>query len=361
MNAEIKQIKKQMDINKTESQVFTKLVREANIKGDSFRRENKKIFNRAKKFIEEVEDVEQIIFTDEDLDDYNFSDSCAIGIDGSHFPIGGVGGKWYVPYAIVRILFEKGIHNQPIVDVFSAGIDEIKEQEDVNVNSKASRNMLIRENVALENWADKKRKSLIFIDGPIIDPPSYLNKEFVQNRCNAVKKGLKNSLIIGCVKKSRDTFFLRDYEKRINVNLNTFPSDQHLFAYLFSLYRNDNEYGGMLFSKPLKPADKTFNFYQKNGVHVYTFFFQKSLDSKILRLDIPLTDDKIDDSNIICEKAAAAASDWQYPNQFIPLPVELAHQKCTINEGTAEVLYDEIITRATGSSISDIIVFNQLR
>ena len=103
------------------------------------------------------------------------------------------------------------------------------------------------------------------------------------------------------------------------------------------------------------------NFIKNKELYVFSFFFQKSIDSKILRLDIPLTEDKIENNDVICKKAAMAASDWQYPQQYIPVPVELAHQKCTINEGTAEVLYDEIITRAHNSSVNNQLIINQLR
>lgn len=359
--AEIEDIKRNMDFNATAAEIITNLVETASIEGFKFQKENKNIFKKAEKIIKEIENIEQIIYTEDDLKHFDFSNCCAIGIDGSHFPIGGVGGRWYIPFAIVRILYENGIHNQPIVDVYAAGIDEIREQEDRNVNIVASRKMLIRETAALDNWADQKKTSIVFIDGPIIDPPSYIGRDYVLDRCNAIKKALKNSLLIGCVKKSRDTFFIRDYEKRININLNAFPSDQHLFAYLFSLYRSQNKYEGMLSSKPLKPVDKVFNHYKKNGVHIYSFFFQKSMDAKILRLDTPLMEDNLDNYENICEKAAVAASNWQYPHQYIPVPVELAHQKCSIKEGTAQVLYDEIITRATSGSVEEQIVINTLR
>lgn len=360
--AEIEKIKSRMEFNQTESEIITKLVRNANIKGDSFQRTNKKIYKQAEKLREEINDFEQIIFTENDVKQTNFSDCCCVGIDGSHFPIGGIGGKWYVPYAIVRILYKKGIYNQPIVDVYDAGIDEINEQEDYNVKGVASLKMLVRETKALEDWADRKEKSIIFIDGPIIDPPSYKGKDYVKNRSYAIKKSIKKSMLIGCVKLSRDTFFISELEKLFDKKgkLNNFPSDQHLFAYLFSFYRK-NGYNGFLFSKPIAAKDSTFEFYRKNGVNVFSFFFQKSIDSKILRLDIALLDEKVDNVDNICKNAALASSEWQYPKQFTPVPVELAHQKCTISEGTAQVLYEEIITRAHGTTVDHQIILNNLR
>ena len=359
---EIEEIKRKMEFNKTESEIITKLVNTANIKGAKFEKENKKIYKTAKRFLEEIDDKEKIIFSEEDIEKTDFSNCRAVGIDGSLFPIGGVGGKWYIPYAIVRILYENGIHEQPIVDIYDSNIDELDEKDYNNIKTEASHRMLLRETTALEDWVNKKKKSIIFIDGPVIDPPSWKANDYVKNRCNVLKKGIANSLIIGCVKQSRDQFFIREFENipNLKVKLDNFPSDQHLFAYLFSLYREAG-HDGFLFSKAIFPKDSTFDFYKKHGVTVFSFFFQKRIDSKILRLDIPLTDDKIENSDIICKKAAMAASDWQYPQQYIPVPVELAHQKCTINEGTAEVLYDEIITRAHNSSVNNQLIINQLR
>ena len=285
---EIEEIKRRMQFNKTESEIITKLVNTANIKGAKFDRENKKIYKNAKKFLEEIKDKENIIFSEDDIEKRDFSNCRAVGIDGSFFPIGGVGGKWYIPYAIVRILYENGIHEQPIVDIYDSDIDELDEKDHNNINTEASRRMLLRETTALEDWVNKKKESLIFIDGPVIDPPSYKAIEYVKNRCNAIKKGIANSLIIGCVKQSRDQFFIKEFESipDIKVKLNNFPNDQHLFAYLFSLYREAG-HNGFLFSKAIFPKDATFEFYKKHGVYVFSFFFQKRIDSKILRLRYP--------------------------------------------------------------------------
>lgn len=368
-NLEIDKIKMQMDFNKTAAEIITKLVNNAIVKGNKVKKKNEQIFQHTEKVFKEMEEIEDILYTEDDFIDKNFQNHCAIGIDGSHYPVGGIGGKWYVPYAIVRILYKNGIKKQPIVDVYDAGIDAIKEQDDYNIKGAASRRMLVRETAALDDWANKKEKSLIFIDGPIIDPPSYKGKDYVTYRCNAVKNALKNSILVGCVKKSRDKFFIKEYEKKLGnkIKLDIFPSDQHLFAYLFSHYRNkeyddffSKKYEGPLFSNPVSPLDPTFEIYKKHGIHIYSIFFQKSIDSKILRLDIPLNKEKLKYSKQISMKVAKITSDWFYPKQYIPIPVELAHQKCTINESTAQVLYEEIITRAHIDPSYQIIL-NQLR
>ena len=147
----------------------------------------------------------------------DFKDHCSIGIDGSFYTIGGVGGKWYAPYAIVRILFEYGINQEPIVDVYAAGIEEISEQQHFNVDGEAGRRMLIGETKAMGDWGKKNKESIIFIDGPIVVSPSENKKEYVKYRCEAIRECLKSSKLIGCVKLSRDMFFIKKFEEMLGV------------------------------------------------------------------------------------------------------------------------------------------------
>ncbi len=357
------EIKKQYDFNKTEPEVIIDLVADANKKGEKIRQRNAEIQEKAYKILNRLSENKKIIYSESDVEYLYFENCTSIGIDGSFFPIGGVGGQWYVPYAIVRILFNHGINQQPIVDVFEAGIEEIKEQEHINVSGEASKRMLIGETRALEDWGFKKIKSLIFIDGPIVDPPAYNDFKYIEYRANVVKSCIENSKLIGCVKRSRDTFFLKYFEKLLKIDglKNHFPSDQHLFSYFFTHYRFKNNYEGMLFSNVLDLShNETYRIYKEYGISICSIFFQKSMESTILRLDLPFIDNKTDMQQLALE-GAKAASNWQYPHQYIPLPVELAHEKCKIREGAAETIYDEILTKSRTGSPESIMTMLQLR
>lgn len=357
------EIKKQYDFNKTEPEVIIDLVEDANKKGVRIRERNSNIQKKANEILQALFEKEKIIFTEDDTKNFNFENHISIGIDGSFFPIGGVGGEWYVPYAIVRILFENGIKNSPIVDVYAAGIEEIREQEYHSIPSEAGKRMLTGETRALEDWGDKNKQSLIFIDGPIVDPPAYNNFNYIEYRVKAIKNNIENSKIIGCVKRSRDIFFLKYYERILNINglNNYFPSDQHLFSYFFTHYRFKNNYKGTLFSNVLDLSNnETYRIYKDFGISICSVFFQKSIESTILRLDFPFNEYNTDIRQIAIE-GAKATSDWQYPQQYIPLPVELAHEKCKIREGAAETIYDEILTKSRSGSPESIMTMLQLR
>jgi hypothetical protein len=90
--------------------------------------------------------------------------------------------KWYTPLSVARIIFENGFGTQPIVDIFWAGIEEIEEAEEWYPNKVASVMMLSGETKAILNWGTSNKEAYVFIDGPIVDPPtiSYGGKEYIK-------------------------------------------------------------------------------------------------------------------------------------------------------------------------------------
>jgi len=345
---QINELRKRMEFNSTESETLVRLVEESQQKGESFQKENKRLRILSQKLLKKI-GREQIFFTDADLpSNFDPKTCCSVGIDGSFFPMGGIGGKWYIPYSVVRILFSEGFHSMPVVDVYAAGIEEIQEQEFINVKSEASLRMLVGESKAIENWGAKNIPSLIFIDGPIVDPPKPVNDDYVIERTKGIKKCLEKSIMIGCVKRSRDNFFKKDFEEKFKIDfseLNNFPSDQYLFAYFFMSYRHETDYNGSLFShfidiSNMPPNEK----YNENGLKIFTVYFQKNINSKVMRIDIPFLAGR--EKNLLAiektiKKAIKSVNDWQYPDQYVPLPVELAHQKCNMKKLLHEV---EVLT-----------------
>jgi hypothetical protein len=227
--------------------------------------------------------------------------------------------------------------------------------------------MLLGETKAIDNWGSKNISSIVFIDGPIVDPPTYNDKEYIEDRCKAIKKCLQNnSLVIGCVKRSRDSFFIREFEKILGLANDElrkeFLGDQQLFAYFFTIFRFENNYNAVLFSKCIDISDyEIYKTYRENDLYVYSVFYQKNIDSKILRIDIAVSKENLPNANDLALKGVKAASCWQYPKQGTPLPIELAHEKSKIREGTAEILYEEILTKSRSASIEDQITMLQLR
>jgi hypothetical protein len=348
-------MKKRMEFKMTEPEILVKLIKDAQRKGEKVRRDVERFRNLASKLNDLLEE-RGLVFNESLLKDMQLKYKCVVGIDGSFQLVGGAGGKWYAPISVARVIFEDGLGTQPRVDIFWAGIEEIEESEEWSPNRVASIMMLSGETKAILNWGTLNKEAYVFIDGPIVDPPiiSYGGKEYIKDRCEGIKKCLEKSIVVGCVKRSRDRFYI-EYLKNATLDqpenecLDQFPSDQHLMAHIFAHVRSKGYYGP-LFTKwiDVSSSNSVYKLYSNEGVHIVSLFFQKDIRSQILRLDIPFTMPpsenaiKIDDKVIHVVKAV---NDWTYPGQDFPVPVFLAHSKCNIREGCAAILYEEIITR----------------
>ena len=368
---DIVELKKRMDFNLTESETLVELVKEAITKGEKVQKEMQRLKGLSADVSTFLSD-NKLIRDGSWLEAVQLTHSCVVGIDGSFQLVGGAGGKWFAPISVARILFEKGLWSQPTVDVFSARIEEIDEKDDPKPNVVAEVLMLSGETKAILNWGAQNKSSYIFLDGPIVDPPvfSYGGKDYVKDRCQAIKTCLASSHMIGCVKRSRDKFFVEHMQKQFpqmtrGKILAEFPSDQHLFAYVFSHFRSSG-YKGPIFTVPIdiSTVNPVYKSYMDHGINIACLFLQKGVMSQVLRLDIPFERSSTQDEKRVANEIAHIAKSvdqWTYPGQDYPLPVYLAHQKCNIREGCAEVLYDEIMTKSYSTDPTNQTILSQLR
>lgn len=361
----IVEIKKRMDFNQTEPETLIELIKDAMEKSTKVQESLTRLRKHSKKIFEKLESV-GIFFTESTFNDIELPFKTAVGIDGSYQLVGGVGGQWYAPISTVRVVFPKYLEITPEIDVYWAGIEEIIEQEDMIPSIAASIMMLVCETKALNNWGTKEISSFIMIDGPIVDPPviSYGGKKYINDRCSAINNSIKNSILLGCVKRSRDKFYI-DYLSNkyasLKKKIKNFPSDQHLFAHLFANIRT-NGYYGPIYTRliDISEINSLFKLYKKNGVNIGCFFYQNNIISQVLRIDVVINTSiiKKDDINHVISKALNL---WTFSGHDYPAPIFVAHQKCNIREGCAEVLYEEILTRMHDTEIENQIVLTQLR
>ena len=188
---------KKYEFNKTEPETLRELVKSALKKGDLVKRRMKKfkrLIDDVKIIFERENLIDEISIRDDEFPEYN--SGCAIGIDGSFQCVGGVAGIWYVPISCAIIVFEEGIKSQPVAYV-TAGIEDINENEHPNVQGEASIRMLDVETKAINECAsklDKSRRNVIFIDGPIADPPFFSESKYVKRRCDAILRCIEKML-----------------------------------------------------------------------------------------------------------------------------------------------------------------------
>jgi len=366
---EIREAKRRIEFDLTEPETLVNLVQDARLKGEKVRNDLsdlKRIAGDLRSFIES----RGLLFKGESLRDIKIPTKRGVGIDGSFQLVGGAGGKWFAPISVARISFEDGPMSSPKVDIFGASIYEIDETEDPKPNNVASVIMLSAEVKAIFDWGTQPKAAIVMIDGPIVDPPvfSYGGQEYVSERCEAIRKCVKKDLFFGCVKRSRDSFFIENLTKSepsISGRLTRFPSDQYLVAYLFADLR-DSGFAGALFTDwvDASPTSSLYKAYSECGVYVVCFFVQREVNSQVLRVDIPLEFSPEKDSarvDLITRQAARSVVDWTFPGQDYPLPIFLAHGKCNIREGCAEVLYNEIMTRGMTTDPRNQAIMSQLR
>lgn len=357
------------EFNKTEPETLRELVKSALKKGDLVR-------ERMGKLKESIEEIKKIFKREHlfleihlsDMDYVSYRKMCAVGIDGSFQCVGGIGGIWYTPISCARIVFENGIESPPQASI-TAEIEEIDQHKYSNIEAEASVRMLLVETKAINEWVSiSKSNSVIFVDGPLVDPPYYLDKNYVKYRCDAISRCLKKDiLLIGCVKRIFGKPFINYVTHKIlsdegeKNRLKQFTSDIHLINYLFTkLYLSGLK--GTLYTSPvdISEEDEVHRAYLKNGIRIFSVFMQKDAFSSPIRIDIPQEIEVSTDVVLLVEKVVKIVCAWTYPGYDIPLPIVLAHNKCTVRKGCAEVLYDEIITRAASPDPYDNIVKTKL-
>jgi hypothetical protein len=351
------------EFNKTEPETLSKLVESAIKRGDeskelmaTYSRKTSKVLD----FLNREKKIEEISLTEEEKDFFN--KKITFGVDGSVQVVGGIGGISHAPTSCSLIIFDKGIQTTNPKIIIEANIEEIRIRDPMGVKSEATTRMMRAESKAIAETSfriKENQEAILFIDGPVIDPPTKSDDEYVEYRCNAIKKCLdKNFLVIGVVKGVVGRLFL---DNLINNTL-TDPdeieiadkmySDINLFCHIFTKIIKVGS-NNILYSKPFNLLNvleyETPRIYQKYGLEILTVYLQKDIFSKPIRIDIAIDSHKEYNYNEIAQIAVKAVCHWTPPGSSIPLPIIMAHLKCNIRIGCAEVLYNEIITRMASS------------
>jgi len=363
---ELRELLKRIEFNKTEPETLAKLIESAQIKGEKAQRELRNLRNLTGKIVDLLKSKN--FFRINNKINESEVEKFAVGVDGSFQLVGGVGGKWYLFLSVTRILLKNGLESEPEVEVFWADIDEIDEQDNPNFRLVAEEKMLTAESKAILNWGSKGIKSVVFIDGPIIDPPFSFreDEDYINYRCEAFRTCLKNSIVIGCVKRVRDRFFINHLVNNLSVKeAGSFPTDQHLMLLLFTKLRQNASLGSLYTTwiDLSKSNAKPYRDYSNNEIYVVSFFYERDIRSKVLRIDIPFTFPPSEDEDLVnstIDKVINILNYWTYSGQD-PLPVLLAHEKCNIRKGAAEVLYEEILTKSRSVDPFDQLVASRMR
>lgn len=355
------------DFNKTEPETLTQLVKSAinigeEIKGDYVRL--RQLTDDVLELLKREDLLRAKEFSREEL--VAPSSKVVSASDGSFQSVGGADGIWYVPISVALIIFRRGLVNSPEVKV-GAHIQKIDERQYHNVGGAMETSMLYAEASILKDWACECPKDIVhFNDGPAMDPPRFMDKEYVEYRAEAFKQCLdKGIFVICCTKKLLGNFLmecmkgmLHDFE---NARLSQFSSDAYMIYHVFT--KASLQRGMSVYTKPLEILDSNplYKLYRNEGLKIYFMYFQREPYSKPFRVDIPVKDNTQVNMEKLGENVAAMLYTWSYPGHDLPIPLFIADNKCNIRKGCAEVLYSEIITRAASNDLFDNLVRTKLR
>jgi hypothetical protein len=365
----ILEAKRRMEFNMTEPEVLRRLIEVAKKKGDGLQQDLQRLSRQVGEILEACRN-NALLLTRSDLERVSVRYNRCVGIDGSFQLRGGAGGRWHVFYSVARVVFENGLGGQPEIE-FWADIEDISEQEEFKPEIAATLLMLTAETKAIFNWGVNNKPAYVMIDGPIVDPPFFIkdSHDYLEYRCEAIKKILQHSVIIGCVKRPRDNFYVRYlfnilHDQNLKKKLEVFQTDQYLMAMIFAKMRREG-YTYPFFTKPIDVSEinNLYKTYKEKGIHIITLFFQKNPSTPVLRLDIPLLNKVESELNFYTNilHIVKVIDMWIYPGQDYPLPVYLAHEKSNIREGCADILYFEIMTRGYATDPDNQLVLHQLR
>ena len=357
---ELKNLIRKIEFNKTEPELLTELVHNAMKAGEGERERLKQVSKKShelftllkdKGFFRRIENNEQTV---------NELKRVPIGaVDGSFQVVGGVGGRWYVILGVAQVIAENGFTLQPAIKV-DGSIEPLEATDEGVLHRESEVLMMFGEIKALRGVADMlgdKGESYILIDGPVIDPPLYTNKEYVEDRVNALRFCYERKVdIVGFVKRVMGSNYINYLKKEVGKEqVAEFTNDLDLLStIMFDIVRSESY---PVYTYPINYEegcdDKdrvtlTYNMYKDRGLTVYYSHYKPSLRGKVFRVEYAsfeaLSKQKVVEK---FDRILGIVNQvWTLPGMDEPLLITIAHNKCNVRRGAAETIYYEIMTRA---------------
>jgi hypothetical protein len=363
---------RRLEFKRTEGETAAVLTQMAIAKGDEVRSEHSRLAGLAAEAESTLNSLGWIREMPADSQNDLGEDPWFCGLDGSFYALPSGYDVWYVPISVAKIRNRMDFSGDPEV-VVEASIESLRLPPTKSVFREAGLLMLAMETRALLLEADDPRMAHVFLDGPIADPPFYSEPGYVGLRAGAIAQCLeRGQFVVGCVKRVWDRFFITQLAKEIDGPkgrlFEAFPNDYAMFTHVFAKYRRRTGFEGSLCTIPLDVSDldATHSAYREKGIGVVVGFFQRARVSRVARVDLPYLA-RDEDPPALEEKRKAfelALEEFQtltLPGQSYPVPVLLAHEKCKVRQGCAEVLYLEIMTRSAEVDPQDFVTLSQLR
>ena len=371
----LKKIKNKIDFDKTKSELLIEFISKMGKVGDDLKKHLNKIMRNSYKIKNEIKNKFNLYDINNDYN-HDLKSKEIVAIDGSSNIGGQLSGKFVCLYSVARIhiLIDHLENILPSeyywgdLEIIDA-LDEIKIKELLEVKMIQKETEAYDDSIQLFNNPSNGYK-IIFVDGPVIDPPTYKEEGFVRTRCNIIKNLISNNIIlIGCVKRIFSSEFCNYITKLISNDdlkdkIKLYLNDSYLISSLIADYRKQNNYHGVVITDFYKnlPSENTASLkYHMQDIEVRSLFFQYSTRHNLIRVDIPFIRSKDIDVNNIYEIVKTNLIEWSYPGIDIPYPVYLAHDFSKIRNGCAQKIYDDIISKNLSNKPVGQLFINMLK
>jgi hypothetical protein len=363
---------RRLEFKRTEGETAAALTQMAIAKGDEVRDEHSRLAGLATEAESTLTSLGWIMEMPADAQNDLGEDPWFCGLDGSFYALPSGYDVWYVPISVAKIRNRMDFSGTSEV-VVEASIESLRLPPTKSVFREAGLLMLAMETRALLLEADDPRKAHVFLDGPIADPPFYSESAYVELRAGAIARCIeRGQFVAGCVKRVWDRFFISQLSKEIDGPkgrvFEAFPNDYAMFTHVFAKYRRRTGFEGSLRTVPcdVSQLDATHKAYYRKGIGVVVGFFQRARASRVARVDLPylVREEGPPAAMTASKEYERAIEEFQtltLPGQSYPVPVLLAHEKCKVRQGCAEVLYLEIMTRSAEVDPQDFVTLSQLR
>lgn len=292
------------------------------------------------------------------------------GVDGSRQVVGGRLGRYYILLSTVIVTLPRGLGSARAEAVYP-GVDivEVVDPTGAGIEPAAEAALMVLETLTLRRLADAE-PGIVFIDGPIVDPPARLDpgtavqavmrlldappeealrvvEEYHRIRARVVA-GLveRGHTVVGVVKRIGRVDLLARRLARLGIADAGRIGDEDLVLALVAAAKARGD--GVFYTEPVEatslPGD-VYRCYLDAGLRVYASYTFSPYTLRPYRVEVAVPQGA--EPRGAVERAIAAAQGLTLPGQSLPLPVVLAHEKTRIRRGLAQLVYREVLTRAS--------------
>jgi len=358
---ELKRLVRKIEFNKTEPELLVELIQKAKAAGEEERTRLKRITKKSQELFKLLKQNGLLCPIDVSENTLKTLRNVPVGsVDGSFQVTGGRSGLWYVIIGVSQVLAEHGftVHPKVLVDGIVEPIEAIDEAD---AKREAEKLMMLAEIKAMLRTVEPLKESNIaylFIDGPIIDPPWFSDKKYIEKRVNALKFCMENNIIvIGFVKRILGRKFINFLKNILEESvLDDYINDFDLLtSVLFNAVKEEN--GIPVYTKPTEydeKLSKTYNLYKEKELLIYYSYYKPHVRGGVYCVELA-SSTEIDEENLLSEYQKIMSlirGVWTLPGLMQPLPIMIAHTKCNVRKGAADTLYYEIMTRAFSEGIT---------